>query len=129
MPASGASSRHAIATRRRLPKMGALLPWRPFRDLERLARRLEAPFRFFEDLEERPEEGFLPAIESFVKNGNLVVRADVPGMEPKDIEVSILGNVLTVKGTQERTGGKEGGLSSPRSLLWFVRAQDDPARR
>jgi HSP20 family protein len=78
--------------------MGALMPWRPFRELERLARRLEAPFRFFEDFEERGEEGFLPAVESFVKNGNLVVRADVPGMEPKDIEVSILGNVLTVKG-------------------------------
>ncbi len=78
--------------------MGALLPWRPFRELERLARRLESPFRVLEEFEEGREEAFLPAIESYVKEGNLVVRADVPGMEPKDIEVSILGNVLTVKG-------------------------------
>src|SRR5579885_3836372 len=101
MQAAGTLSRHNIATRRRSTKMGALMPWRPFRELERLARRLEAPFRFFEDFEERGEEGFLPAVESFVKNGNLVGRGDVPGMEPKDIEVSILGNVLTVKGERK----------------------------
>jgi HSP20 family protein len=33
------------------------------------------------------------------------VRADVPGLEPKDIELSVLGNVLTIKG--ERKGEKE----------------------
>lgn len=78
--------------------MGALSPWKPFRDLERLARRLESPLRFFEDLEDGREEAFVPAVESFVKDGNLVVRADVPGMEAKDIDVNILGNVLTIKG-------------------------------
>jgi HSP20 family protein len=63
-----------------------------------MARRWEPVFpRFFEDLEDY-EEVFRPAIESYVKDGNLVVRADVPGLEPKDVEVSILGNVLTVKG-------------------------------
>jgi HSP20 family protein len=36
-----------------------------------------------------------------VKDGNLVVRADVPGLEPKDIDISILGNVLTVKGERK----------------------------
>ncbi len=78
--------------------MGALLPWRPFRDLERIARRLESPFRFFEEFEDSHEEEFVPAIESFVKDGNLLIRADVPGMDPKDIDVSILGNVMTIKG-------------------------------
>jgi HSP20 family protein len=32
---------------------------------------------------------------------NLVVRADVPGLELKDIEVTILGNVLSVKGERK----------------------------
>lgn len=78
--------------------MGALLPWRPFRELERMMRRMDSPFRLLEELPEISEEGLVPAVESFVKDGNLVVRADVPGMDPKDIDVSILGNVMTVKG-------------------------------
>jgi len=84
--------------------MGALLPWRPFRDLERLARSWERFPRFFEEFEEAEEE-LMPPIESFVKNGNLVVRADVPGLEAKDIEVSVLHDVLTIKG--ERKSEKE----------------------
>jgi HSP20 family protein len=86
--------------------MSALLPWRPFRELERIARRWESPFpRLFEDIVDNFEEAFTPAVESYVKDGNLVVRADVPGLEPKDLDVSILGNILSVKG--ERKSEKE----------------------
>ena len=82
--------------------MGALLPWRPFRELERIARRWESAVpRFFEEFEDNYDEVFTPAVESYVKDGNLVVRADVPGLELKDIEVSILGNILSVKGERK----------------------------
>lgn len=84
--------------------MGALTPWRPFRELERWARDFPRFPRFFEEFEEGEEESAMP-IESFVKDGNLVVRADVPGLDPKDIELSVLGNVLTIKG--ERKNEKE----------------------
>lgn len=85
--------------------MGALSLWRPFRDLERLARTWESRFPSLLEEFEEAEEEFAPPVESFVKNGNLVVRADVPGLEPKDIEVSVLHNVLTIKG--ERKSEKE----------------------
>jgi len=82
--------------------MGALSPFRPFRELERMTRRWESAFpSLFEDFDAELEEVFKPAIESYVKDGNLVVRADMPGLEPKDIEVTILGNVLTVKGERK----------------------------
>ena len=81
--------------------MGALLPLRPFRDLERWARQFEPRLpRWFEEYTNGEEE-YLPAIESYIKDGNLFVRADVPGLEPKDIEVNVLGNVLTIKGERE----------------------------
>ena len=83
--------------------MRALVPWRPFQELERVMRSWESRFpRFFEGFE---EEESMPPVESYVKNGNLVVRADVPGLDPKDIEISVLHNVLTIKG--ERKAEKE----------------------
>jgi HSP20 family protein len=67
-----------------------------------MARRWESPSpRLFEDFEDNYDELFTPAVESYVKNGNLVVRADVPGLELKDLEVTILGNVLSVKGERK----------------------------
>ncbi len=83
--------------------MRALAPWRPFQEMERVLRSWEARFpRFFEEFEEGE---ITPAIESYVKDGNLVVRADVPGLDPKDIEISVLHDVLTIKG--ERKAEKE----------------------
>lgn len=84
--------------------MGAALkPWRPLQDLERFMRSWEPRFpRVFEELE---TEEIAPPIESYIKNGNLVVRADVPGLDPKDIEISVLHDVLTIKG--ERKSEKE----------------------
>jgi HSP20 family protein len=54
----------------------------------------------FEDFDNE-EKAFKLPIESYVKEGNLVVRADVPGLDAKDIEVSVLGNVLTIKGERK----------------------------
>jgi HSP20 family molecular chaperone IbpA len=34
--------------------------------------------------------------ESYVKEGNLAVRVDVPGLDPKDIEISVLHDTVTI---------------------------------
>ncbi len=85
--------------------MGALLPIRPFRELERMMKMWDRFPRLFTEAGEAAEEEFAPPLESFVKDGTLVVRADAPGIDPKDIEISVLHNVLTVKG--ERKSEKE----------------------
>ena len=88
--------------------MADLSLWRPFHELERWRREMEREFsrhfgRLFHDIEPGElEASYLPAIESYVKDGNLVIRADVPGLEPKDIELSVLSNVLTIKGERKR---------------------------
>jgi len=85
--------------------MGALLPIRPFRELEKMMRMWDRFPRLLTEAEETAQEDFAPPLESFVKDGTLVVRADAPGIDSKDIEISVLHNVLTIKG--ERRSEKE----------------------
>jgi HSP20 family protein len=46
-----------------------------------------------------------PAIDSFIDNDRFILRADLPGVDPKDVEVSVEGNVLTIRGC--RVGAAE----------------------
>jgi HSP20 family protein len=95
--------------------------WEPFRDMMTLR---EAMDRLFEDSFVRPgprwaEEGTcaLP-IDAYTTADDVVIIAAVPGVEPNDIEVTIDGDTLTIKGefkgplenvdyvVRERTCGK-----------------------
>lgn len=97
--------------------MAALVPWRPMRELERMERRMEDFFdRFFGERvpslweTERPfwrGEGWLPAVESHVENGEVIVQADLPGIDPKDVSISVMGNQLTIEGERKREEKKE----------------------
>lgn len=49
-----------------------------------------------------------PAIESWIEDGNLIVRADLPGVDPKDVEVTASGETLTLKGKRETKMEKSG---------------------
>ncbi len=42
-----------------------------------------------------------PEIESYVEKGVLVVRADLPGLDPKDVEISVIANHLVIRGHRE----------------------------
>jgi HSP20 family protein len=42
-----------------------------------------------------------PAIESYIEGDRVVVRADLPGIEPKDVEITVIGDTLTIKGSRE----------------------------
>lgn len=52
-----------------------------------------------------PFNGWAPEVEAFTKNGQFVVRADLPGLADKDVKVEVLGRRLTISG--ERTQEKE----------------------
>jgi hypothetical protein len=39
----------------------------------------------------------VPAMESFTKNGNHLIRIGMPGVDAKETDTSVAGNVLAVK--------------------------------
>jgi len=83
-----------------------LIPWRPFRGLEELERRFEDIFGqpFLPSVWRRlpiEERGWAPAIEVFEKEDKFVVKAELPGMKEEDIDVSVVGDTLTIKGERK----------------------------
>ena len=42
-------------------------------------------------------------MEVFERKGQYVIRADVPGIDPKEVEVSILNDALTIKGERKNS--------------------------
>ena len=82
------------------PRWG-LTPWRSFGEIEDWERRLE-------DFFGRPllrlpveEKGWMPAVDIFEKDDKFVVKAELPGMKEEDIDVSVVGDTLMIKGEKK----------------------------
>jgi HSP20 family protein len=82
----------------------------PYRRSEVPSRVFPEVSRFFEDfLNDFPlaastparAEGWIPAVDILEKEGNLILRAELPGVNEKDIDVKLEGNVLTLKGERK----------------------------
>lgn len=89
-----------------------LTPWRPFRELTTLRDEMDKMWNRFlgEWPSMEPFKGeWIPSLDVSETKGYIVVKAEVPGMDAKDIEVSLARDVLTVKGEKEGTDwvGKE----------------------
>lgn len=46
---------------------------------------------------------WIPPLESYFKDGELVVRMDVPGIAPAELDISVDGDHLTVRGERRST--------------------------
>lgn len=53
---------------------------------------------FFADWEALPGR---PAIETRVEDGKFIVHADLPGIDAKDVDIKVAGDILTIKGSRE----------------------------
>lgn len=82
--------------------MTNLVRWEPFRDLVTLR---EAMDRLFEESFVRPQTGWLAqteagalAVDMYETEDAVVVKSAIPGIKPEDIDISLTGDTLTIKG-------------------------------
>lgn len=83
----------------------AIVRWEPFRDLvttqERFNRLFNESFsRLFGD-EEGLGRAWTPAVDVFENDNNYVLKAELPGVDPKDVEVRVEDNTLYLKGERK----------------------------
>jgi HSP20 family protein len=86
-----------------------LTPWRrPYRgDITRFNREMDSLWnRFFGEAHPFPgtEGEWLPSMDVAETDGEVTVRAELPGLEAKDIDLDISGDVLSIRGEKK---GKE----------------------
>ena len=87
----------------------SLIRWDPFDDLASLRESMDKLFEEF--FTRRPDRirapvVWQPAIEAYETDGDVVVRAELPGIDPKQVEISVTEDTLTVKG-EARTEQEE----------------------
>jgi HSP20 family protein len=86
----------------------AMVRWQPFRDLEsiqdRMNRIFEEAFRGNRTASEDDWAlggSWAPAVDIFEKDGSIVLKAELPGIDPKDVDVRVENNVLTLRGERK----------------------------
>ena len=106
----------------------AIIRWDPFRDMVSLREKMN---RLFEDVftgrsedRELTPSTWAPAVDIFETENDLIMTAEVPGINEKDIEIKIEDNTLTLKGERkfEKETKEENYHRLERSYGSFYRA-------
>ncbi len=108
--------------------------WRPFRELDRMRKEMDRLWDSF--LEEgRSRRGeltgeWVPALDLSELEDRYVVKAEIPGVDPKKIDISLSDGVLTIKGekSQEKEKKEENYHFVERSYGSFMRSVRLPAQ-
>ena len=86
----------------------AIIRWEPFRDLASLQDRMNRLFdESFRGINRGAGEedwalgAWAPAVDIYEKDGNIVLKAELPGLDPKDVEVRVENNILTLRGERK----------------------------
>jgi HSP20 family protein len=83
--------------------MTLLTRWDPFRELSVLQDRMN---RLFQDFAPRHEQeltagNFVPPVDIYEDEQSVTLKVEVPGLDPKDVDVQVENNTLTIKGERK----------------------------
>jgi HSP20 family protein len=114
----------------------AITVFNPFRqlwdlqeELNKLWENLPSPFQRPAGAALAPEQ-WAPVVDVFQKNGSVVVKAELPGMTEKDIEITVSDDAVLLKGekSEEKETKEENYYRCERSYGRFSRQIPLPAR-
>lgn len=82
--------------------MAMLTTWHPFRELARVQEEMNRAFGDERTLFRAGESvGWTPSCDIYEDGEEIVVRAELAGVEPKDVEIRFENGVLTLKGERK----------------------------
>jgi HSP20 family protein len=80
---------------------GELIRWNPTEELSSWHRDIDDLFGRFFGRPERSVGSWLPRIETYRKDNEYVVRLELPGVDPNDVQVQAEGNLLSISGERK----------------------------
>jgi HSP20 family protein len=82
----------------------AMVRWEPVRDLlslqDRVRGMIEGSYRGGDE-DWALGGSWAPAVDIYEKDGNIVLKAELPGLDPKDVDVRVENNILTLRGERK----------------------------
>ncbi|MEE9263141.1 MAG: Hsp20/alpha crystallin family protein [Vicinamibacteria bacterium] len=75
-----------------------LVRWNPWRDFGSLARTFDRSFDRSEDF----SGIWSPPVDIFDNDGEIVLKAELPGLKKEDIDINVEDNLLTLRGERKR---------------------------
>ena len=85
--------------------MFPLMRWSPRRDLRTLQREMDDLFNMVfgrgAETWQTVANTWYPALDVARKGDNIVVHAELPGVDPKDVDITVTGNLLTIRGERK----------------------------
>lgn len=107
----------------------AIVRWDPFGEMTRMQRDMDRIFsRFGQGEQSGGEIAWMPKIDVKRSGDDVVVRAELPGMKPEDVDIELQDNVLTISGqrTAEEQKEDEGWLIQESNYGSFERSLTIP---
>jgi HSP20 family protein len=107
----------------------AIVRWEPARELSTLQGEMNRLFNaFFEGPENGGARRWTPAMDLVESEGDLVLKADLPGLSEDDVKIEVADGILTVSGERktEHTEQKKGYYRMERSFGSFSRSLSLP---
>jgi HSP20 family protein len=106
--------------------MRTITRWEPFRGVNTLQDQFN---RLFNDLFDRKGEessltAWAPAVDIYETEHELVVKADLPEVDPKDLDIRVENNILTIRGERkfEKKVNEDNYLRVERAYGSFARS-------
>ena len=87
----------------------AIVRWDPFGEVLRMQRDMDRIFSRLGSAEVSGESvAWMPKVDVKRKDDDIVVRAELPGIDPAEVEVEVTDGVLTIRGERRQEAKQEG---------------------